>query len=248
MDRQTFYRNRRTDLTEPLSVVRVVAATRTWAGPMAALRHGDQSGEGQHVDVALVDALLFQSNGLPTVGALDLPMSKWGNEFSRSSPVNVYSCNDGDVFCGVLLDAHWARLCDLLQRHDLAHLKMSERSEKRTLLNGLLAEFCAQHTTVDVVDAFTELGLAATRVNTYKEVSQHEHVASRDMPQAIQLSDGKEVPLTGPATTFSRTPTKICSASPPLGAHAQQVLTGLGYTEEQVAEIVACGAIATGIA
>jgi len=43
-------------------------------GAIAALRHRDQTGEGQHVDVSLLDAMLFQSNGYPTLGAMGIPM------------------------------------------------------------------------------------------------------------------------------------------------------------------------------
>ena len=163
------------------------------------------------------------------------------------SPVNVYSCSNGDVFCGVLLDAHWVRLCDLLQRQNLAHLRISERTEERTLLNELLGSFCAEHSTAHVVDAFTELGLPATRVNTNAEAAEHEHVTSRDMLQTTRLSDGTEAPLTGPAAKFSRTPTKIRSASASLGAHTQQVLMGLEYTEDEVSKLAVSGAVTTGV-
>ena len=61
-------------------------------GAMAALRHRDQTGEGQHVDIALQDAMLFQSNGMPTLGAMGVAPGRNGNEFGFAVPANVYNC------------------------------------------------------------------------------------------------------------------------------------------------------------
>ena len=55
-------------------------------GALAALRHRDRTGEGQHVDVAMLDAMLFQSNGNLTLGAMDLEIKRWGNPSEGSNP------------------------------------------------------------------------------------------------------------------------------------------------------------------
>jgi formyl-CoA transferase len=89
-------------------------------GTMAALRHRDQTGEGQHVDVALQDALLFQSNGLLTLGAMGVEPARTGNEFGAAAPANVFDCLDGAVFAGVLLDPHWRTLAPIIGEPDLA--------------------------------------------------------------------------------------------------------------------------------
>ena len=89
-------------------------------GAISALRHRDQTGEGQHVDVSLLDAMLFQSNGYPTLGALGIPMARWGNEFSFSIPANIYQCRDGRIIAGTLLDSHWRVFAKLAGRSDLA--------------------------------------------------------------------------------------------------------------------------------
>jgi crotonobetainyl-CoA:carnitine CoA-transferase CaiB-like acyl-CoA transferase len=53
---------------------------------LAALRHRDQTGEGQHIDVSLLDAMLFQSTGYLTLGAMDVPLPRLGNEFRIAAP------------------------------------------------------------------------------------------------------------------------------------------------------------------
>ncbi len=89
-------------------------------GALAALRHRDRTGEGQHVDVALVDTLLFQSDSNIAAGALNLPTPRTGNEFTVCAPTNMYVCLDGNVFAGVLTDPHWRKLASTIGRPELA--------------------------------------------------------------------------------------------------------------------------------
>ena len=199
---------------------------------MAALRHRDQTGEGQHVDVALVDGLIFQSNGNLTAGALDVPIPRMGNQFAIAAPVNRFACTDGHVYAGVLLDSHWKSLSQLLERPDLSDLTGADRIKQRDLVNSLVADWCATRTTAEVVDAFAELSLPATRVNTFAECAKLDHIASRDMLQRTKLVDGTTVPLTGPAAKFSRTPTRIRESATALGAHNEAILRALGYDDD----------------
>ena len=62
---------------------------------LAALRHRDRTGEGQHIDVALLDAMLFQSTGYLTLGALGVELPRLGNQFRIAAPANIYPCRDG---------------------------------------------------------------------------------------------------------------------------------------------------------
>ena len=212
-------------------------------GAMAALRHRDQTGEGQHVDVALIDSLMFQSDGFPTAGALDIPMGRWANEFAIAAPVNAYACTDGRVFAGVLLDSHWQKLADLLNEPDLRDLTGADRLQQRELVDTLLANWCAERPVAEVVDTFSELGLPAVRVNTYAELARESHVASRDMLQTVTIADGKEIPITAPAAKFSRTPTKIRHRAPTIGEHNAEIMVELGYSAEELQQLVEIGAI-----
>ncbi len=212
-------------------------------GTMAALLHRSRTGEGQHVDIALIDCLLFQSNGFPTLGALEIPIPRMGNQFALATPVNAYACTNGRVFAGVLLDSHWKLLAKEMNREDLAPLGLMDRLGQRELLDGLLANYCAERSVEEVVNRCTELGLPATRVNTYAEVAQQKHVHSRDMLQEVELANGQKVPLTGPAAKFSRTPIRIRSRAPSLGEHTAEILRDLGCKPETIADLKARGVI-----
>ena len=216
-------------------------------GALAALRHAQHTGEGQHVDISLVDGLLYQSNGFLTAGALDLPLERWGNQFPIAAPVNRYRAKDGEVYAGVLLDTHWARLTEILGRPELAederYSGLAGRVSNRDTLDGLLADWCAQHTRAEIDAIFAAAGIPATPVNSYADAAREEHVLARDMLQSTELSDGQQVPLTGPAAKFSRTPTTIRSPARPIGADNEALLDSLGYSAEDLAQLRGKGVI-----
>ena len=212
-------------------------------GALAALVHRNRTGEGQHVDVALVDGLMFQSNGHLTAGALGIPIPRMGNQFAIAAPVNVYECTDGRVYGGVILNTHWKSLSGLLGRADLGGLDAAGRLARREELDSLVADWCRRHSTAQVVDEFNALGLAITRVNTFAESAVSEHVRARDMLQPTRLSDGREVPLTGPAIKFSRTPTRVHDAAATLGQHNAEIYGALGFDTAALARLKQDGVI-----
>jgi len=212
-------------------------------GALAALQHRNSTGEGQHVDVALVDGLMFQSNGHLTSGALDIPIPRFANQFAIAAPVNVYECADGYIYGGVLLDRHWEAMCGLFKRDDLKQLTSLERLEQREKVDGVVADWCRSRATAEVIDSFNDVGLAVTRVNTYAEASKTDHVRDRDMLQSVRLADGNTAPLTGPAAKFSRTPTKVRHAAPVLGQDNAEILGALGYSKEDLERLREAGVI-----
>jgi len=199
---------------------------------MAALRHRDQTGEGQHVDVALQDALLFQSNGLPTLGAMGVEPDRTGNEFGAAVPATVFDCLDGAVFAGVLLDHHWRLLAPIIGEPDLAeHESFATREERianRELCNALLGGWLASRTRAEAVNTLRAAGLPIAPVNTYPQAAADPHVRERDMLQDTLMPDGSMAPITGPAVKFSRTPTRVRTGAPQIGEHNQDILTAIG--------------------
>ncbi len=205
---------------------------------LAALRHRDQTGEGQHVDIALLDSLLFQSNGYLTLGALGVPMPRMGSQFVVAAPADVYRCEDGWVMAGVLLDSHWKILARVMERPELAddprYATTAERVSRRSEVNDLLALWIANQPRDQVVTRLIDEGLPASPVRTYADAAADPHVHARDMLQEVMLEDGKSAPITGPAAKFSRTPTKIRHGAPALGQHNDMILADLGLSEAEI--------------
>jgi crotonobetainyl-CoA:carnitine CoA-transferase CaiB-like acyl-CoA transferase len=202
---------------------------------LAALRHRDATGEGQHIDVALLDAMLFQSNGYLTLGALGVDLPRMGNEFRIAAPANTYACRDGRIMAGVLLDAHWARMAALLGRPELAddpgYATVPARIARRREVDGLVAAFTAERSVTEVLAAFTAAGLPAAPVQTYAEAARDPAVLARDM---LETPPGPSpIPVTAPPAKLSRTPLRVRSAAPALGAHNDEILDELGVSQEE---------------
>lgn len=214
---------------------------------LAALRHRDATGEGQHVDVALLDAMLFQSTGYLTLAAMGVELPRLGNEFRVAAPANVYPARDGHVMAGVLLDSHWTRLAALIGRpelgKDVRYAEAAGRLARRGEVDGMLASWAEERTVDEIVARFADLGIPAAPVRRYDEAARDPHVAARDMLQPTSWPDGTSVPLAGPAAKLSRTPTRVRSAAPLLGADGADVLAEAGYSPEAIASLAETGVV-----
>jgi formyl-CoA transferase len=213
---------------------------------LAALHHRDLTGEGQHIDVALLDSLLFQSNGYLTLGAVGETLPRLGNEFRIAAPANAYRCRDGTLAIGVLVDAHWAILAQLIGRPELAddpgYATTLPRLARRETVDGLVRDWAAQHTVAEAEALLLEAGLPCAIVRTYADAAADPHVRERDMLQEADV-EGTRLPLTGPAAKFSRTPIRVRTGPPALGADTDEILEELGVAEEERARLRRDGVI-----
>jgi formyl-CoA transferase len=206
---------------------------------VAAIRHRDRTGEGQFIDIALLDSLLFQSNGNLALAAMDVELQRTGNEFVFNAPSNLYRCRDGYVVLVILVDHHWKLLAPLIGRPELAddprYAGNAGRIERRAELNRMLEEWFAARTVEEAADLLEDHGLAFAPVRTYAQSARDPHVVERDMLQTTE-HDGTAILHVGPAAKMSRTPLKVRSAAPALGEHTEEILDELGIdTQARIA-------------
>jgi formyl-CoA transferase len=214
---------------------------------LAALRHRDRTGEGQHIDVALLDALLFQSTGYLTLGALGVDLPRLGNQFRVAAPANGYRCRDGMVFIGVLLDAHWCRLAELLGRTELGrdprYATGLARIARRGEVDALVAEWAGTRTVSEALVALRAADVPCAPVRSYAQSAADPHVRARDMLQEVERR-GARIPITGPPAKLSRTPVRVRSAARELGADTEDVLRELGLSRDERRALRDAGVVA----
>jgi formyl-CoA transferase len=212
-------------------------------GALAALRHRDATGEGQHVDVSLLDTVLFQSNGLPTLAAMGHPLRRMGSEVESAVPVNAFACTDGHVYLAVVVDSHWTNLCEAMGQPDLAQAPgfatARERTTNRRTVNDVVAGWLAPLCVDDALHLVSGAGVTIARINTMTEALADPHVAARGVLTDTKLEDGSIAPLVSPPVKFGRTPTSIRRCPPALGAHNEELLEELGYDAERRARLAA---------
>jgi formyl-CoA transferase len=214
---------------------------------LAALHHRSRTGEGNHIDVSLLDAMLFQSTGYLTLGALGVDLPRLGNEFRIAAPARVYRCRDGALMSGVLLDAHWRKLAGLMQRPELAddprYATTAARIARRAEVDALFAAWLAPQPIEQALAVLLDAGLPAAPVRTYAEAAADPHVRERDMLQPVAQSDGSVVPITGPAAKFARTPVAVRSGARALGADDDAILGEAGLDDAAIAALRRDGVI-----
>jgi crotonobetainyl-CoA:carnitine CoA-transferase CaiB-like acyl-CoA transferase len=202
---------------------------------LAALKHRDARGEGQHIDVSLVDATVASSTGQPTLAAQGLPTPRLGNTYPFGAPSNVYSCRDGWLYAGVLLDTHWAKLAAILGRPELAadpdYATIPARVARRSELDQMLADFCAARTRDDIIRQFSDIGLSVEKILTPAEMVDDPHIRARGTIQSVKQDSGVELLIEGPPAKMSRTPVRIRRAAPQHGMDTDLVLAAAGFDE-----------------
>jgi formyl-CoA transferase len=102
------------------------------------------------------------------------------------------------------------------------------RLQHRDEVNRIVSAWCAEHTASEIAERCTEQSIPAAPVRSFAEAARDPHVAARDMLQPTVQEDGTEAPIVGPVAKLSRTPTRVRTAAPGLGAHTDEILDELG--------------------
>jgi crotonobetainyl-CoA:carnitine CoA-transferase CaiB-like acyl-CoA transferase len=148
---------------------------------------------------------------------------------------------------GVLLDSHWRRLVALMGQPALAddprYATAPARIERRREVDELLAGWLAERPLDEVLAALSAEGIPAAPVRTYAEAASDPHVAAREMLQDVPRVGGAPLPITGPAAKLSRTPIRVRSGAPELGAHGPEILRELGLDAEAIRRLAEAGVI-----
>jgi formyl-CoA transferase len=155
-----------------------------------------------------------------------------GNQSMLSAPVDVFDCQDGQIYVAVLLDSHWRILCGMLGHAELAEdpsfATATARLQHRDECNRLLCAWLLPQTIAEAIERFNRASIPAAQVRTYHQAASDPHVREREMLQTTEQEDGESVPITGPAAKFSRTPIKVRRRAPALGEHNAEILAELG--------------------
>lgn len=231
-----------------VAIVDITAGMHAAIAILAALHHRTQTGQGQYIDIALLDTQVgWLANVASSYLVSGAAPRRYGNAHPSIVPYQTIPAADGHLMLAVGNDQQFARLCALLGRPEWAtdhrFATNPARVEHRQELIALLsAEFAA-----DTVQGWTERlnrhGVPCGPVNDIPTVLHDPHVLARRMVQVIRRPTG-DIPQIGPVPKLSVTPAIISSPPPYLGEHTEQVLSELlGLTAAQLADLRVSGAI-----
>lgn len=210
---------------------------------LAALHHRERSGEGQHIDVALLDAQVAALvNVAHNYFATGAPPRRYGNAHANIVPYQTFATRDGHLALAVGTDAQFRRLCEAMGREDLRDdprfATNPQRIAHRDALIPLLAETLAQRTTGEWLDILKPSGVPVSPINDVPTILNDPHVLARGMVQTIA-----GVTLLGPVAKLGATPATIRAAPPALGEHTDEILRDLGFDAQHIAALRAEGVV-----
>ena len=228
----------------------VSAGVHALAGIGLALFHRERTGEGQHIDIAMVDAL-FHSHELAVQGP-SMSNGRWtakrsGHRSALTCPAGVYKGPEGWIVLQVM-QAQWAGFCRAMARPDLAtderFAGLAGRHRNRDELNATIDEWLATLPS----DANALARLEAERVPCAPVLAPHEaaghpYFRARGMVRTVSDPIIGTLEIPGNPLRMSAQPEEPDLVAPLLGEHNEAVLRELGYDEDRIAALTADGTL-----
>ncbi|QDW50120.1 CaiB/BaiF CoA transferase family protein [Burkholderia sp. KBS0801] len=216
---------------------------------LAALAHRDRTGEGQYIDMALLDvqvALLANMN--TNFLASGKPPVRWGNAHPNIVPYQTFQTSDGWIIVAVGNDGQFRKFVEAGGRAELADDERfatnPSRVRHRDTLVPILAEMVKARAKADWIAALEAAGVPCGPINDLDEVFDNEQVIARGMQVSLPHPCGADVKLVRNPIRMSATPPDARTAPPLLGAQTEDVLRDmLGYDDERIAALKAKQAI-----
>jgi formyl-CoA transferase len=219
-------------------------------GILAALMARNKNGLGQYIDVSLVDSVVasleqawqrfFISGVLPT---------RHGNSYDAIAPYDSFKASDGwlvigcgnqklfEIFCRKILSKP-----ELIQDERFTTVPL--RVENNKIFKKIVETWLSDKTVEKASGLILAEGIPAGPIFDLKQIAENEHIAKvREMFVTVDHPVAGKVILNGNPIKFSETKAKIRLPFPTLGQHNREIFSGLGYSNEEIAQLHTEGVI-----
>lgn len=216
-------------------------------GLMVALYERERSGEGQWVQVSLLQSMIslldFQAAKYTVDGVVASPA---GNHHPDHAPMGTFEAKDGylniaastpRLWHGFLLQVDDERLRDERFATPL------KRRQNRDALNAIVGECLKARTVDEWVTVFEQVGVPAGPVLRIDQVFDDPQVKHLNVTVTVDHAERGETTVLGPSVTMSRTTPEPARAAPTKAAHTQEILSELGFTPDEIADLHQHGAV-----
>jgi crotonobetainyl-CoA:carnitine CoA-transferase CaiB-like acyl-CoA transferase len=215
---------------------------------LAALRHRDASGQGQHIDMALLDTQVAM---LANLGAnylvTGVAPGRAGNAHQNIVPYQVFEVADGHLILAVGNDGQFMRFCTVAGRDDLASdprfLRNADRVRHRDALVPMLCETMRTRSKARWLAELEGAKVPCGSINDLAEVFADPQVRARQMTSPVPHPHSDQLRLVANPIKLSATPVSLRLAPPLLGQHTVEILAELGFDEASREQLRAIGVI-----
>ena len=203
---------------------------------LAAVVHREKTGEGQFLDVSMLDGVISWASMHAAKYFMDHELPKRGETLltGRYACYQAYSTKDGrNMSLGALEQKFWKNFCEAIERKDLVEKQFIEGEERLRLIEEIGKVF-ETRTQKEWTDFFKNVDACCEPVLTLEEVFHHPQVLHRQMVKEMEHPVEGKAPQVRSPLKSSRFPFEIRSPSPLWGEHTDEVLREIGYSEGSI--------------
>jgi len=230
------------------SIADIAAGMYAYSSILAALMHRQSTGRGQHLDISMLESLGEWMN-YPLYYAFEgaSPPPRTGASHATIYPYGPFPAGDGKtVMLGLQNEREWSVFCEnVLLDPELAtderFSSNSKRSAARIELRNLIVNAFSTLTAEQVVQRLDDAQIANARVNDMHDVWKHPQLQARKRWREVESPAGPIPALLPPGSWEEGEPRM--DAVPALGEHTDAILSGLGYSQDEIASLRAAKAI-----
>ena len=232
-----------------IAVSDIMAGMNASTAILGALTYRSVSGQGQYIDIALLDGMVAALASENTKYLVLGEITKRVGSVSRNlAPTQTFQCQDGVLSLAIANDGQFAKFMKVMGRPEVASdVKFAKNAARRRNRDELIAMLEAMFITRPVrewVDLIAAAAIPCGQVNNIKEVFEDPQVKHRQLRIELEHAQLGSVPTVANPIRYSQTPIKYKSAAPLLGQHTREVLKALaGIDGERYAQLAGKGVV-----
>lgn len=221
------------------SVGDITAGMFTAYGVMLALFHRERTGEGQKIDVGMLDCqIAILENAISRYTTSGIVPAPLGNRHPSITPFSSFTAKDGYIIVGAGNNRLWERLCNLIKKPEMvADPRFDTNGNRNTnikALTDILNDVFKNKTIDEWLALLEEAGIPCAPINTIDRTLNDPQIKSRNMIVEVEHPIAGKLKVPGIPVKMSETPGEIHSPSPLLGQHGHEIMKEiLGWDEDK---------------
>ncbi len=221
------------------------ASLNAYAGMITAYLHASKTGEGQHVDVALLDGLIGFNSSIEVASVTGRNITRNGNHAGSLCPYGLFEAAGGrSIVLATASNALWIRLCEAMGQPELSRhpsyetndLRVAHEAEVVSIIETWLQSFDDVEEPLRILEQHS---IPSCKVRTTRETMEDPELAERGTivelapPLSLQQDGMVPVKARGPWIKYSATPS-MYDVAPDLGQHNEEIMENYGYSPEEI--------------